>query len=1161
MKKVMSVLALFVLVTGIVFAEAIEVKVQNINEQPVLFGTDSLMVPATAKSRDLTDVFFEKFESGAPDWTAWDATATPPMWHIDTYNAYGGTGMSWWMGDPNVSTNGGYLDNWYQVMDTPPIYLPSGTDNLLYFEQFRAIESLGSNGNFNGWDGMNVRIRLATEEYSEAEVLTDCNPAYNSTSMYSFGYEHGECPTGIPGIPGWGGSTSGWESTTITIPSDWNGENVIISFAFASDPSYCTEDDPDLIGVFVDNIALANFYNAGDDTTGFDMFSNVPEGGQLWHIYDDAAAPSPTHAAGCFDPGTGVYNPNMDNYYISPEFELPEGLDIVWDMYVQTELDDGEFPDCDYIYVQIRYNDGNGWGNWNSVSNPTGDPNGSDYVFTGSITEWIPFSEGWPGYSDISALSGYTVQFRVGLHSDGGEPSTFGFHVDNFQVMETLDVPSPSNLTAEYSDQTGFVDLAWNAPAGMGGAMQWDDGYFESAISFTTGSGYMGTSFPVKGQCQILEFTVFGSSLLGQTTLGVYEKEGLSYSTIPTYTMQITTSATGSTYDVSENNWIVENSFLLTFECNSQIDCALDESSIPSKYSYINTGATWSKWSDVAAVNGLQDGEWGIRCTTTHAIVDPPNSYNIYRGEKTGSYSDNPIGNTTDTLFIDETVFPGKSYYYTVAAVYDEGESPYSNEASTFVEIATAFECIYDDGTVESSYSIGTPGNCLAVRVTPEHYPVKLIRIKYYFTEINQDLILYAWDDDGVNGSPGKPLIDLAYVVPAEKLIANEWNIITLPGSKNYNVLIDSGDFFIGMVEGSRSNYIGVDSDDYPYNRSWQYTAGSWYNYSAGIPQNIMIRAIIDTFPKLKADFTADTVDGTFPHEVHFKDQSANVFSQIVEWNWDFGDEQASSEKDPIHTYVNPGKYSVSLTVRDENDSTSTIIKEDYIHVYPQVWPGDTDNNGIVDTLDILPIGIYFRSTGNARENISYNWTANEFPALWEDEAAAPADCNGDGIVNISDVLAIGLNMGKLHQVTLNSQSQPIDLEPYKGNFQEIYNSLGESETDILIKNFIARRLEFQVVEPEGENILGGSYPNPFSGSTSIQFSLKDNVQSGNINIYNVKGQLVKQFEIDTKDSHENRVSWDGSDLNNKQVGSGIYFYVLILNDQIISTKRMVLMK
>jgi len=131
-------------------------------------------------------------------------------------------------------------------------------------------------------------------------------------------------------------------------------------------------------------------------------------------------------------------------------------------------------------------------------------------------------------------------------------------------------------------------------------------------------------------------------------------------------------------------------------------------------------------------------------------------------------------------------------------------------------------------------------------------------------------------------------------------------------------------------------------------------------------------------------------------------------------------------------------------------------------------------------TLDILPIGIYFRSTGNARENISYNWTANEFPALWEDEAAAPADCNGDGIVNISDVLAIGLNMGKLHQVTLNSQSQPIDLEPYKSNFYEIYNSLGESETDILIKNFIARRLEFQVVEPEGENILGGSYPKSF---------------------------------------------------------------------------------
>ena len=1163
MQKVISVFALLVLVTGIAFAEAPKVKLQHINKQPVLSGTDSPMIPVPDKSRDLTEVYFENFETGAPDWTTWDATATPPMWHIDTYNAYGGSGMSWWMGDPDVGTTGGYLDHWYQVMDTPPIMLPHDGSFVLSFEQFRAIEDpAGATAPFDGWDGLNVRIRLATEDYADAVVLTDCTPAYNCSSMYSFGFEHGECPSGIPGIPGWGGSTGGWISTSINIPDSYSSENVIISFAFASDPAYCTLDNPALIGVFVDNIALASFYNTGDDATGFDAFSNVPEGGQLWHIYEDAAAHSSTHAAGCFDPNTGTYNPNMNNYYITPEFDLPEDVDITWDMYVQTELDDGTFPDCDYLYVEVRHDDGTGWSNWWSVSNPTGDPNGTNYVYTGSIADWTPFSEGWPGYSNMSALGGTTVQFRVGLHSNSDNPTTFGFHVDNFQVLATLDVLPPTNLIADYNEQTGFVDLDWDAPAGLGGAMQWDDGSFETAISFTSGSGYMGASFPVGGECQILEFTVFSSDLAGPTTLGVYEKEGASYSSTPTYTMPITTTAgAAATYDVSGDNWIVQNSFILAFECSSTVDCALDESTVPSEHSYVLTGGAWATWADVAAANQLPDGEWGIRCTTTWATVTPPNSYKVYRGLESGNYNDDPIGNTADTLFTDETVEAGNTYYYAVTAVYDAGESGYSNEASTYVEIASAVEYAYDDGTAEMGYRAGAAGNCLAVRITPDQYPVKLIRIKYYLTEINQDLIVFAWDDDSPEGQPGTPLIDPAYIIPSDDLVANDWNIITLPGSKNYNIIIESGDFYVGLVEASNSSLIGVDYDVYSYNRSWQYSAGSWYDYSAGIPQNLMIRAIVDTFPKLKAEFTADDVTGTFPHEVHFIDQSANVSSQIVKWNWNFGDEQTSSEKNPIHTYQNPGKYSISLTVRDENDSTSTINKEDYIHVYPQIWPGDTDNNGIVDTLDILPIGIYFRSTGDARENISYNWMANEFPALWEDEAAAPADCNGDGIVDISDVLAIGLNMGKSHYVSLNIQNPQVDIDSYKRNFIEIYNSLGDSESDLIIKNFIARRIKLHTIEPELENVLNGTYPNPFSATTTIKFSLKDNVQSGYISIYNVKGQLIKKLDLCSRNSGENMINWYGRDLNNNRVGNGIYLYVLTLDDKIISIKRMILMK
>ncbi len=130
-------------------------------------------------------------------------------------------------------------------------------------------------------------------------------PAYNSTSMYSFGNEHGEGP----GIAGWGGSsvsTSGVDliegnNETGWIPADFDlsayaGQNVHIRFAFASDPAYSTPDDPDMYGFLVDNIMLGSFVNSGTED-GMTPGSMVPVAGDLWHIGEPGDAPSPTHAA------------------------------------------------------------------------------------------------------------------------------------------------------------------------------------------------------------------------------------------------------------------------------------------------------------------------------------------------------------------------------------------------------------------------------------------------------------------------------------------------------------------------------------------------------------------------------------------------------------------------------------------------------------------------------------------------------------------------------------------------------------------------------------------------------------------------------------------------------------------------------------------------
>ena len=243
------------------------------------------------------------------------------------------------------------------------------------------------------------------------------------------------------------------------------------------------------------------------------------------------------------------------------------------------------------------------------------------------------------------------------------------------------------------------------------------------------------------------------------------------------------------------------------------------------------------------------------------------------------------------------------------------------------------------------------------------------------------------------------------------------------------------------------------------------------------------------------------------------------------------------------------------------------------------IWPGDTDYNGIVNEEDILPIGVYWRDTGSSRSSISFEWVGNDYPGGWDEPIASLADCNGDGEVNITDVLAICLNWNKTHSTVLESPFIPNNLEQYRDNFVEIYNSLGNSEIEIKIRNHIAEKFNLPTIEIMKVNKLYQNYPNPFStrgGSryisgnpeTTISFSLTTaNAENAKIEIYNIKGQKVMNLECDeslvTKAPmyRDYSITWDGRDENNKPVSSGIYFYMLLNNNKVIDYKKMLIIR
>ena len=83
---------------------------------------------------------------------------------------------------------------------------------------------------------------------------------------------------------------------------------------------------------------------------------------------------------------------------------------------------------------------------------------------------------------------------------------------------------------------------------------------------------------------------------------------------------------------------------------------------------------------------------------------------------------------------------------------------------------------------------------------------------------------------------------------------------------------------------------------------------------------------------------------------------------------------------------------------------------------------------------------------------------------------------------------------------------------------------------------------------------LYNNYPNPFSFSTSVSYSLP-HTSNVKIQIYNIKGQLVETLVNEDKPAGYHTVEW-----NAKDISSGIYFYKLKTDNGSI-TKKMLLVR
>ncbi len=200
----------------------------------------------------------------------------------------------------------------------------------------------------------------------------------------------------------------------------------------------------------------------------------------------------------------------------------------------------------------------------------------------------------------------------------------------------------------------------------------------------------------------------------------------------------------------------------------------------------------------------------------------------------------------------------------------------------------------------------------------------------------------------------------------------------------------------------------------------------------------------------------------------------------------------------------------------------------------------DVNGDGLLNVLDLVLIAVNFGKTGQN-----------------------PADVNGDGVVNIVDLVKVAGEMGaaaaapSAHPQTLEILSAA-DVRHWLTQAQHLDLTDATSQRGMLMLEQLLAALI-----PKEVSLLP-NYPNPFNPETWIPYELAD-ASAVRISIYDVRGHLVRDLELGHQTegyyTHRSRAAyWDGRNEVGERVSSGIYFYRLQTDDS-SHVRKMVILK
>jgi len=168
------------------------------------------------------------------------------------------------------------------------------------------------------------------------------------------------------------------------------------------------------------------------------------------------------------------------------------------------------------------------------------------------------------------------------------------------------------------------------------------------------------------------------------------------------------------------------------------------------------------------------------------------------------------------------------------------------------------------------------------------------------------------------------------------------------------------------------------------------------------------------------ANFTATPVPGA-PLTIQFNDTSTN---NPTSWAWDFGDNETSTEQNPVHTYAKAGNYTVTLTAANDYGSDTETRNENF-------------EISVISSITISPVStrLYLNGTqqfsaiaidqfGKNVSDVAFTWSSNN-------ESVGTVDASGlftslaPGTTNVT---ASSENVSAFAQITVIGSTPDLNI-------------------------------------------------------------------------------------------------------------------------------------